>query len=202
MNSDTIYCILNYLSLHDILTCILINKQFNKVSKCELIWKGLSNKDFPDKIDKNYYENYASHYKLNKFLQDHSMSDMREHLGLSVQQLSSLPSEIGLLTNLESLQLPINNLKSLPSSICSLTNLKMLDISWNKLESLPEEIELLTKLRHIEIQMNNIEDIPLLLSRLSKLTNLQTLMMDQNQISKVPIELLTKFRQIKNITKN
>jgi Leucine-rich repeat (LRR) protein len=201
MNSDAIYCILNHLQLRDVLACILINKQFNKVSKCELIWKRLSDEDCPGEIDKNYYENYTNHCKLtklNKFLHKHYRAHTTDSLNLSVRQLSSLPSGIGLLTNLVSLRLPINNLKSLPSSIGSLTKLEILDVSWNELGSLPKEIELLTKLRYIEIQKNQIEDIPLSLSRLTKLPNLQTLVMDQSQISLVPIELSTKLRQIRH----
>lgn len=72
MDSDTIFCILEHLSrFGDILSCTVINKQFNKASKNELIWKRLSEIHYLGKIDNNYYENFKSRYKLNRFLQKH-----------------------------------------------------------------------------------------------------------------------------------
>ena len=48
-------------------------------------------------------------------------------------KLVSLPPEIGLLTNLETLALSENSLTSLPDTIANIKNLKILDLRHNKL---------------------------------------------------------------------
>ena len=52
-------------------------------------------------------------------------------LGLKNNQLTSLPKEIGQLTNLTSLNLRFNQLTSLPKEIGQLTNLTRLNLSDN-----------------------------------------------------------------------
>jgi len=48
-------------------------------------------------------------------------------------KLTSLPTEIGHLTNLETLGLSENSIQSLPDSLGSLTKLRVLDLRHNKL---------------------------------------------------------------------
>lgn len=57
-------------------------------------------------------------------------------LNLHSQSLSSVPSEICILQNLEELYLPYNNLTCLPKEIGELKNLKVLWVMGNKLTSL------------------------------------------------------------------
>jgi Leucine-rich repeat (LRR) protein len=187
MDSDTIFCILEHLScLGDILSCTRINKQFNIISKNELIWKRLCEIYYPGKINNSYYENFKSWCGLNRFLEKYGQFGVTTKLELGWKLLESLPPEIGLLTGLRDLQLIFNNFESLPSSISLLTNLETLNVGWCGLKSLPEELCLLTKLRHLKI--NNNYGINTLLP-LSGLTNLKTLEIDRYQMPNVPHEL-------------
>ena len=70
-------------------------------------------------------------------------------LNLRYNELTSLPSEIWQMTNLERLNLGYNELTSLPSEIGQLANLKRLNLGYNKLTSWPAEIGQLTNLERI-----------------------------------------------------
>ena len=68
---DVIYNLLLHLPIPDIGICSQINKQFNKVTKYEQLWKNLYLKNYLDKdIIDTYYETcktYCSMLKLNKY---------------------------------------------------------------------------------------------------------------------------------------
>ena len=61
-------------------------------------------------------------------------------LELNNNKLSSLPTEIGNLVNLQELYLRGNQLSSMPAEIGNLVNLKELYLFNNQLSSIPEEI--------------------------------------------------------------
>jgi len=104
--------------------------------------------------------------------------------------LTSLPSEIGALTNLHTLQISWNNnLTSLPSEIGALTNLLKLYIYRNyNLTSLPSEIGALTNLQELYISgNNNLTSLP---SEFGALTNLHTLdIYSNNNLTSLPSEI-------------
>jgi hypothetical protein len=70
--------------------------------------------------------------------------------------LTSLPPEIGRLTNLQVLICSVNQLTSLPPEIGHLTNLRVLSCLWNQLTSLPPEIGRLTNLRELYCWGNHL----------------------------------------------
>jgi hypothetical protein len=84
MNTDIIFCILNCLETYDILKCGSVNKQFNKISKNELIWKrlfeakfGMYQKTSKRKIiPKNYRMDYKRHIMGIRAL-ERAMSDYK-----------------------------------------------------------------------------------------------------------------------------
>uniref|UniRef100_UPI0039C6FCBA COR domain-containing protein n=1 Tax=Calothrix sp. CCY 0018 TaxID=3103864 RepID=UPI0039C6FCBA len=96
---------------------------------------------------------------------------------------SSLPAEIGQLTNLQSLELYENQLSSLPAEIGQLTNLQSLHLGSNKLSSLPAEIGQLTNLQSLKLWDNKLNS---LLGEIGQLTNLQSLDLRNNQLSSLP----------------
>lgn len=57
---------------------------------------------------------------------------------LSFRRLSTLPPEIGQLTNLQQLYLRDNELSLLPPEIGQLTSLRELNLTLNRVESLPQ----------------------------------------------------------------
>lgn len=195
MDPDIIYCILTHLSFYNIVNCSLINKQFNHASKNELLWKKLTENDYPvlpfpvlqnpvcehefvprpylhcadylNKID-GYCKNYASYYKFNKFLECKSRPTFQGGvLDLSWKKLQTIPSEIGLLTDLKELYLHRNQLKSLPMELSKLTNLRRLDVDNNELETIPIELTLLTNLQCLFACRNHLDLIPQSLQRIT-----------------------------------
>ncbi|MBD2409854.1 GTPase [Nostoc calcicola FACHB-389] len=113
-------------------------------------------------------------------------------LDLRSNQLSSLPGEIVQLINLQSLNLRSNRLSILPGEIVQLTNLQFLDLSKNKLSSLPGEIVQLTNLQSLDLSKNKLSSLP---GEIVQLTNLQSLDISENKLSSLP----GKFRQLTNL---
>ena len=93
--------------------------------------------------------------------------------------LTELPKEIGILTNLEILIIRCNNLKELPKEIFNLINLEKLRIISNNLEISPDGIEKLINLEKLDIDINIINENfnfkSLLIKEIGKLNNLKDL---------------------------
>ncbi len=81
------------------------------------------------------------------------------YLDASNCSLSSLPAEIGNLTNLKGLYLYDNQLSSLPAEIGNLTNLQWLSLGRNQLSSLPAEIGNLTNLKQLYLSYNQLGNL-------------------------------------------
>ena len=77
------------------------------------------------------------------------------------------------------LWLDLNQLKSIPSEIGKLKRLQYLELSENMLETLPEEIAGCTSLTDLHLAQNSIEYIP---SSIGQLANLNILKLEQNQL--------------------
>ncbi len=137
--------------------------------------------------------------------------------GLNLSQLP-FPSEIGQLTNLQTLSLYDTQLGQLPAEIWQLTNLRELDLSGTRLSQLPAEIGRLTNLQSLSLSGTQLSQVPIEIGRLTKLqslslrntqlsqlpaeigqlTNLQTLYLYDTQLSRVPAEIgqLTNLREL------
>ena len=75
-------------------------------------------------------------------------------LDLHSLELSYLPSEIGLLSELQELNLSKNKLTFLPSQISSLTKIENLFLENNKLTDLPKELSRLVNLKRCVLTGN------------------------------------------------
>jgi Leucine-rich repeat (LRR) protein len=107
-------------------------------------------------------------------------------LKLTNSQITSLPSEIGKLVNLEKLVVYTNQLTSLPSEIGKLVNLKELWVFDNRLTSLPPEIGKLVNLEKLYVFDNQLTSLP---SAIVKLVNLKELQVSSNQLTSLPPEI-------------
>ena len=107
-------------------------------------------------------------------------------LDLSGKKLTSLPAEIGRLTNLTSLNLSGNQLTSLPPELTRLTNLTELYLTTNLLTSLPLEITRLTNLTRLDLNANGLTSLP---AEITRLTNLNTLNLIGNELTSLPLEI-------------
>ena len=110
-----------------------------------------------------------------------------------ISSTTTVPSEIGNLTNLTLLSLNSNKLTTpwradplnpfgriVPSEICNLTNLTQLDLRCNKLTNLQSEICNLTNLTQLSLNDNQLKNLP---SEICNLTNLTYLSLCNNKLT-------------------
>ncbi|WP_052435856.1 leucine-rich repeat domain-containing protein [Neochlamydia sp. EPS4] len=107
--------------------------------------------------------------------------------------LTSLPPEIGQLSQLQRLELSGNQLTILPAELWQLSQLQVLDLSDNQLTTIPVEIGQLSKLQTLSLFKNQLTAIP---AEIGQLTKLQVLDLSNNQLTAIPevIGQLTKLQ--------
>lgn len=158
-------CLLNIftmLNINDIRIVLQVCKRFNMIANNGLIWKSLFDNRFNTTVSVDYKKNYKDHKNLNTFISNHFNKNFANEiyqstvLNLGHNGLISIPSEIGLLTQLRFLDLSINKLTSIPSEIGLLTQLRFLGLAHNKLQSIPSEIRLLTQLKGLQLSENEL----------------------------------------------
>ncbi len=116
-----------------------------------------------------------------------------KRLNLDNNEITSLPSEIGQLTNLEQLNLDHNRLTVFPEGISNLTNLIELTMSENELASIAIDIKNLKNLKTLYLTDNKIHHLP---SQIGELASLEFLALMNNLIPELPSEVgsLTNLR--------
>jgi hypothetical protein len=108
-------------------------------------------------------------------------------LGLSGNQLTALPAQIGQLHSLTIMDLSFNRLQALPPEFSTLTALIHLDLSDNQFAELPKELLDLSGLSNLDLRGNRLQKIP---QEIIRLTNLTTLDLSDNQISNLPARIV------------
>lgn len=184
------------LPFNDIYSLALVNKEFYDGCMDELHWKNMLERDFcgqyEEIIKNNNREIYKYCFGLRKlktvFRYKKSIKKMAKTQIIHQQydQYFSIPSEIGLLTNLKDFGLTFNLLNSLPNEMSQLTNLRKLYLKSNRLKSFPDVIFKLTNLRKLVLNENEIKTIP---TKINQLANLNSLSMCYNLLSIVPKEI-------------
>ncbi len=113
------------------------------------------------------------------------LSELRR-LIIEENQITNLPSDIGFLSNLKELDLTDNNLTELPDTIGGLNKLEYLDLESNKFMKVPLAITYLKNLKVLNMCKNNISEIP---SEISQLSNLKKLSIYWNNLREIPDEI-------------
>ena len=101
-------------------------------------------------------------------------------------QLTSVPTEIGQLSNLQELFLGHNQLMTVPAEIGQLNNLLLLDLYNIQLTAVPAEIGQLSNLQTLRLEGNQLMVVP---TEIGQLSNLQELSLGHNQLTTVPAEI-------------
>uniref|UniRef100_A0AAF5DHB9 Disease resistance R13L4/SHOC-2-like LRR domain-containing protein n=1 Tax=Strongyloides stercoralis TaxID=6248 RepID=A0AAF5DHB9_STRER len=108
-------------------------------------------------------------------------------LFLYKNKLSTLPSEIGHLTNLKILGLSENNLVSLPDTLSQLHKLETLDLRHNKFsENIPAVIYKIPSLEKLWLRYNHIKNVS---KDIKNLINVRMIDLRNNNISELPSEI-------------
>jgi len=92
--------------------------------------------------------------------------------------ITSLPTEIGYLVNLDVLSIR-GNLQQVPSSIGDLTNLRHFHIYMASLSTLPDEIGLLTKIEVLSLLNDGLDSLP---ETITNLSPTRACYLDQNRL--------------------
>ncbi|KAK9124594.1 hypothetical protein Sjap_014196 [Stephania japonica] len=114
-------------------------------------------------------------------------------LSLDKNYLTTLPSSLGGLTNLKELHLARNQLSSLPIEIGFLSQLQILKANSNRLTSIPSSVGDCNSLAELDLASNLLSELP---ETLGNLQNLKTLHLTNNGLKSVPSTLLKKCSEL------
>ncbi|MEE6494810.1 hypothetical protein FKM82_001872 [Ascaphus truei] len=117
------------------------------------------------------------------------------HPQIHDNQLSSLPSTIGELTNLQKLHISHNKLKELPKELGQLKNLKSLLLQHNLLEEMPNELGQLCSLEELDLSNNCLKNIPSCLGCLIALVRIN---LSNNKLKSLPAEI-SQMKSLKQL---
>ena len=141
--------------------------------------------DFLHEMQQQEHETTYDFYKRVLHAKESSVESLTTFRS-PLKSLRSIPKEIGLFKNLETLNFCGCPLRYLPTEITSLSKLKVLRLMECRLNSFPKEILQLSTLKVLSIAGNQITQLP---SELGGLTSLENLNISCNQITTVPPEL-------------
>ena len=119
-------------------------------------------------------------------------------LYLASNRLSSIPSDIEMLSALVILDLHDNALQTIPDEIGKLGYLRKLDLSHNKLRKLPEEMFALRSLASLNVANNQLNCIG---EGISSLDSLETLNLSHNELQFLPPSI-GFIHQLNNLNAN
>lgn len=187
---DICHNILKLLPIKSIYLCSQICKSFSRAFYNELLWKEI----YTDRLEKHgllvdsyritcklYYS--IIHYRTNKLSHDISSFINKTNIEFYISNFKFIPTEIGLMKNLNKIILSNHIIRVIPTEICTLPFLKFLMLGNNIISNIPPMIDNLTSLTKLDLADNNIEIIP---TTIGNLTNLINLDLANNKIKIIP----------------
>jgi|GEM_PF-934877 len=116
-------------------------------------------------------------------------------LQIRLNYITSLPEEIGNLSNLKYIDLGMNRLTNIPARIGELSSLIRLNLRFSFIATLPKEIGNLSTLTHLDLYAADLITLPMEIGNLSELT---TLDLGYNDLIALPFEIgnLTKLTRL------
>jgi Leucine-rich repeat (LRR) protein len=110
-------------------------------------------------------------------------------------QLSTLPSEFGMLRDLREVVLASNAFRELPRVLLQISGLVTLDMSRNRLSHLPADLQLLQSTVRLKLNRNKLKDIPVTIGYLHKL---EVFDVSSNRLTRLPdsVGMCVNLRQI------
>eukprot|EP00698_Gefionella_okellyi_P026150 TRINITY_DN9875_c0_g1_i1.p1 TRINITY_DN9875_c0_g1~~TRINITY_DN9875_c0_g1_i1.p1 ORF type:complete len:1280 (-),score=230.42 TRINITY_DN9875_c0_g1_i1:23-3862(-) len=123
-----------------------------------------------------------------------------KHFAANDCKITSLPSELVQLVDLERLDLRSNLITELPAQIGRLTAIKTLHLNQNRLSALPESMQAMVALERLDISQNELVELP---SAIFTWEHLLSLDLHDNQLHSVPCAIgrLTSLHRL-DLTKN
>lgn len=196
---DTIFNVLMFLDVNDIIWCSLVNKNFNRVCKWNLLWKVMMKRKFKDvKLFKDdYYETYKLCHgvkilktggQLFQFWDTIDECYNKKAIAYNYFSRQSMPTQIGLLHNLTNLYMQHIHIKDkiLPTEIGNMSSLIVFHFIGCGIKIIPTEIGKLNNLINFECHNNNIKVLPSELGNMNKLTSFNA---HHNKIEMIPVQL-------------
>ena len=143
-------------------------------------------------VNPRFYERYKSGGYI--YLQivaaliksKHATVTEMKSLVLTELDLTSLPAEIGLLSNLESMHLQGNRLSQLPDTFANLSALTEISLARNVFQELPPQLTDLPNIKALNLSHNNLS---VLSSHIGNFAQLQDLNLSNNALKNLPKEL-------------
>ncbi|KAG9453602.1 hypothetical protein H6P81_006506 [Aristolochia fimbriata] len=117
-------------------------------------------------------------------------------LSLNQNQLTTLPPALGGMSSLHQLHIANNKLTSLPDEIGLLTQLQLLKANNNRISTLPSSIGNCGALVEVDFSSNLLAELP---QTFGTLSNLKTLMLNNNPLKSLPPTLFKMCSQLSTL---
>jgi Leucine-rich repeat (LRR) protein len=185
-----LYCLSNLTYLNLSFNQIThISNQINKLTQLQILDLSFNQlTQLPDDISSLLH--LSKLYIYNKSNQFSSQPPNLVGLYLNRNSITSISSPtLSSLIRLERLSLSENQITILPTQIGLLTSLQHFDLSKNQITILPTQIGLLTSLQHLDLSKNQITILP---TQIGLLTSLQALYLSNNKLSFIPSDLVSE----------
>ncbi len=193
---DIYYCIFRLLDVGDIYSCLLVDKNYNRMVMNEQIWKNLYFDNFGDyDVTGNYYVSFKGYTMMMYLFKKYRYTDLNflefinqkyihisnDHVSSKLYDIKDISKTLRLFNNLQNLD--IYSKVIITGGIFTLTNLQNLILNGTHITIIPTSINAMINLKKLDLSNTGIITIP---NELFTLTNLEKLYLSGNGIMIMP----------------